>query len=156
MATLFAPNFQSIDANGNPRSGAKLSFFLAGTTTPVTVYQDADAETPHTVPVPADASGLFPPIYLLGGQMYKFVHQTAADVTVQTADNIPADFSGDYDDLINKPTLTGYAVKTQNLSDLANVVTARTNLKIVVLTETAYAALYPADADTIYFEKADP
>lgn len=84
-----------------------------------------------------------------------------------------APFSGAYADLSGKPTLgdaaakntgttagtvtagddsriTGAAQKASNLSDLASVLTARTNLKIVVLTAAAYAALSPPDADTIY------
>ena len=38
-----------------------------------------------------------------------------------------------------------------NLSDVANIVTARTNLKIVTLTASAYEALSPPDSDTLYF-----
>lgn len=51
--------------------------------------------------------------------------------------------------------ITGAAQKSANLSDLSNAVTARTNLKIVVLTETAYAALSPPEANTIYHVIAD-
>lgn len=42
-----------------------------------------------------------------------------------------------------------------NLSDVSDEVTARENLKIVVLTETEYGALTP-DSDTIYHVTADP
>lgn len=87
MAQLFDPHFQAVNANSLPLSGAKLYFYQALTTTPITVYQDADETTPHTNPVLADASGLFPPIYV-PSVLYKFVLQTSAGVTVQTADEI--------------------------------------------------------------------
>lgn len=47
------------------------------------------------------------------------------------------------------------AAKSANLSDLANVLTARANLLIVVVSETAYAGLTP-DSDTIYLVTPDP
>ena len=51
------------------------------------------------------------------------------------------------------PGNTAVAMRAQNLADLDNVVTARTNLKIVTLSPSAYAALVAAnsaDAATIY------
>lgn len=47
--------------------------------------------------------------------------------------------------------ITGAAQKASNLSDLANVITGRENLKIVVLTAAAYTALVTKDPDTLYF-----
>lgn len=44
---------------------AQISFFLTGTTTPVTVYQDAALTNPYTsLPITADGGGTLPPIYL--------------------------------------------------------------------------------------------
>ena len=40
---------------------------------------------------------------------------------------------------------------SQNLSDVANAVTARTNLKIVTLTQAQYDGLGSKDPDTLYF-----
>lgn len=86
MAQLFDPHFQAVDAAGVPISGANLYFYLAATTTPITVYQDAGATTPHTNPVIADSSGLFPPIYGNSGS-FKTVLKTSSGVTIQTVDN---------------------------------------------------------------------
>ena len=46
---------------------------------------------------------------------------------------------------------SSFGQRAANLSDLANVLTARGNLKIVVLTMSAYDSLDPRDPDTIYF-----
>lgn len=44
-------------------SGAQLKFFEPGTSTPATVYMDADCQWPHPHPVVASGAGEFPPIY---------------------------------------------------------------------------------------------
>ena len=72
-----------------PLSGARLHFYRAGTTTRITVYQDADATTPHANPVIADASGLFPPIFIATASPFKIVLQNALGITIQTIDKIP-------------------------------------------------------------------
>lgn len=87
MAVLFTPFFQPQDVNGIPLAGAKLAFYAVGTTTPIAVYMDSDGLTPHANPVVADASGIFPPIYV-SETSYKTVLKTAADVTVQTVDPV--------------------------------------------------------------------
>lgn len=96
MALLLSPHFQALDGNGDPYSGALLYFYLAGTSTAVTVYQDAGETTPHASPVVADASGRFDQIYLPTGSTLKLVLKTSAGVTVQTIDRvIPGGVSSD-------------------------------------------------------------
>lgn len=51
--------------------GAKAYFYVSGTSTPATVYQNAMLTTPHAVPVVADAAGVFAPIYLDSSVLYK-------------------------------------------------------------------------------------
>ena len=46
-------------------------FYLAGTTTPVTVYQDSGLGTPYTGNPTANSNGLFSPIYLNPGVAYR-------------------------------------------------------------------------------------
>lgn len=84
MAVLFDPRFQAVDASGKPYSGAKLAFYRAGTSTLVTVYQNATGSTPHTNPVTADTAGVFPAIYLDTIYPLKAILRTAAGVTLQT------------------------------------------------------------------------
>jgi hypothetical protein len=57
---------------------------------------------------------------------------------------------------VRGPAGVGDLQASANLSDLANVLTARTNLKIVALAQSAYDALDPPDADTIYIRTPDP
>ncbi len=88
MTEIFRPPyFQPDSVNGVPLAGALLFFYTAGTTNLITVYQDSGLITPHASPVVADASGIFPAIYV-NTSSYKIVLQTSAGVTVKTYDNI--------------------------------------------------------------------
>lgn len=104
---LYAPFFQGEDANGNPLAGAKLYFYLANTTTKITIYQDSLAATPHQNPVVADSAGMFPPIFLAAGQaLFKTELTTSAGSVIQTADGISSvqRYSATFADLIAKWT----------------------------------------------------
>lgn len=79
--------FQPDDINGIPLAGAVLAFFQAGTTTPITVYQDAGLVTPFGSSVTADGQGAFAPIYM-SAQICKTTLTTSGGVLVQTVDNI--------------------------------------------------------------------
>lgn len=67
-------------------------------------------------------------------------HQHAIADTVNLQDALDA-----------KAASSDVVAKANNLSDLANAVTARTNLKMLTITQAAYDALTPPDADTLYF-----
>lgn len=60
---ISAPVLQLNQVTGLPYGGAKAYFYLTGTTTPATVYQDAALSTVFASPVNADDEGRFPPIY---------------------------------------------------------------------------------------------
>lgn len=89
---LQLPRPLAVDSNGVPRAGAKLYVYAAGTSTPVTVFQDAELTVLHASPIIANTDGLFPPIYTDGtlGDI-KINLTTAADVQVPgyPIDNIP-------------------------------------------------------------------
>jgi hypothetical protein len=55
-----------LDANGNVVPGAEAYFYQSGTTTPVTVYSDTDLTSAHSVPLDADAAGVFPQVFFDG------------------------------------------------------------------------------------------
>jgi hypothetical protein len=76
------------EADGDFASGAKAYFYLARTTTPLTVYTDAPLTSAHTWPVIADAYGLLPPIYLRKGDEYKVRIEDALGSILYTADGI--------------------------------------------------------------------
>jgi hypothetical protein len=87
MAELLGSRlFTALDTTGRPISGAHLRFFLTGTTTPVTVYQNATLVTPHPTPVPCDAAGRAPDIYFSGSAVLKMTIADAADVPIRTID----------------------------------------------------------------------
>lgn len=84
----FPPGFRITDANDDPISGAKLYFYLSGTTTDLTVYTDAARTTAHAQPVVADSGGLVPAIYI-PDSTWKVVIKTSAGVTLTTVDALP-------------------------------------------------------------------
>lgn len=52
------------DNNDNRAGGALAYFYQGNTTTPITVYQDADETTPHAHPVAAASSGRWPTVFI--------------------------------------------------------------------------------------------
>ncbi len=75
------------DPNGAPYSGAQASFFNAETTTPRTIYQASGLSNPHPNPVVANASGMFPAVFLPSGD-YRLRIEDANDVTIWDVDGI--------------------------------------------------------------------
>lgn len=84
-----APNpvITVLDASGDPVSSAKVYTYLAGTSTPATVYSESTLTTPHANPVVADSAGRVT-IFLTPGISYKFIAKTSADVTLWTVDGV--------------------------------------------------------------------
>lgn len=65
MSGQWPQSFSTIqDLNGKPIVGAKAYFYAAGTTTPITVYQDYGLTTPHPNPLQTDGFGRFPAVFL--------------------------------------------------------------------------------------------
>lgn len=87
MTHLYDAHFQAEDENGEPLAGALLYFYVTGTTTPITVYQDAGKAVSHTNPVVADSAGRFAPIWV-DTNGYKTILKTSGGTTVQTTDTI--------------------------------------------------------------------
>lgn len=89
MAGVIAsiPKFQFSNALGLPMSGGTLTSYLAGTTTPVTTYQDEALTTANTNPISLDSRGECT-LWLDSTKVYKFVLKNAAGVTQWTVDNI--------------------------------------------------------------------
>lgn len=88
MSTLFAPPwYVPVSGAGTTYPGAKLYFYVTGTTTPKDTFSDPDLAPGHAHPNPveANADGLFPPIYLEAGD-YKAILKTSADSTLETVD----------------------------------------------------------------------
>lgn len=90
MANLFQPSLQpALDGNGATIPGAKLYFYLTGTTTLETVYTDQAGTTAATNPVVADGSALFEPVYLDKDTTYRVILKSADDsATVYDVDPV--------------------------------------------------------------------
>jgi hypothetical protein len=86
-ALIPIPRWQ-INIGSAPVPGAKLYTWLSGTSTPQAVYSDSGLTTARTIPVEADANGLFPIMYL-APVAYRIEVTTAAGVSViPQTDNI--------------------------------------------------------------------
>jgi hypothetical protein len=81
------PKQQFFDANGEPLVGGKIYTYEAGTSTPVTTYQDASGTVANTNPIILDSRGMCN-IWLLTTVNYKYVVKDSNDVLVFTTDNI--------------------------------------------------------------------
>lgn len=70
--------------------GAKMSFFVAGSSTPATTWSSADLADIHenTHPVVASSAGLFGPIYLAPGVVYDVTLTDTNDVPIWAQDDI--------------------------------------------------------------------
>jgi lysophospholipase L1-like esterase len=87
MALLGSPLFTVLDDDGLPISGAKVYFYLTGTTIASDVYQ-SNQTTPLTQPVVTAATGRLPDVYLDPDVTYKVVIKSAADVLIRTIDPV--------------------------------------------------------------------
>lgn len=86
-ALMPLPRQQFLDADANPYAGGSLYFYVAGTSTPKTVYADAAGAVPLGTSVVLDAGGYAPAIFLSPGG-HKVVLRDANAVTIWTVDNV--------------------------------------------------------------------
>lgn len=100
MSAYLSPllNDQQADANGAPLSGGRIYTYVAGTSTPIATYIDADGLTAQSNPIVLNSAGRPDyPIWLPAGQAVKLVLKTSADVSVDDWDNVTG---------INDPSLS--------------------------------------------------
>ena len=87
LSPLF--NDAQLDNNGLPLSGGQVYWYVAGTSTPVTVYTESSGSTVNTNPVVLNTRGEpVQPIWLPTGQAYKAVLTDAVGGLIRTIDNI--------------------------------------------------------------------
>lgn len=92
MPALFTlPKQIPLSSAGLLLPGAKAYFYQTGTTTPQNTYQNIALSTPHANPVVADASGVFPVVYLDPTlPNYRVKITTSADVQIYQVDDVPS------------------------------------------------------------------
>ena len=92
MAVNLSPignGFQFFNNDGLPLNAGKIFTYQAGSTTPLATYTDSSGLIANTNPIILGTDGRPPStIWLTEGFFYKFVLKTAADVTIQTYDNL--------------------------------------------------------------------
>lgn len=94
---LFAsPWVRPLTDSGEIMPGAKLQFYLTGTTTPSPVYADSSLETELPNPVIADGDGRFPPMYMDPVVTYRAQLYDADDVLQPDGDVDPYTPPRDY------------------------------------------------------------
>lgn len=81
------PRVREFTSSGTVLNGGKLYFYLAGTTTPATVYTSSAMTTAHAHPVLATTAGLFPAIWLAAGVSYDVTCKNSANAVQWTALN---------------------------------------------------------------------
>ncbi len=93
VAVLFDTGlFSVLTSGGAIVPGATLTWYDAGTTTPVNTYTTAAANVANANPVVADANGRFGQIWLNSGS-YKYVLKSSAGTTLKTVDNYSTVFT---------------------------------------------------------------
>lgn len=86
MASRFVLPFADVGQGIIPSDGAKLFFFVTGTSTPKDTFSDAAGTIPNANPVIADASGVFADIFIDGS--YKVQLKDKNDVQIWEADPV--------------------------------------------------------------------
>lgn len=166
-ADLWRPKAQPIfaDKNGKPYANAKLCFYQASTTNPLTVYKDANGTIPWTQPIVLDSGGaLSDPIYVpvqSGGFKEVLRSSSATDcdtgTVIYTADGIPAalDTSAFQTTYARPklPVITKTANYTVTTSDLGKLIAA--NAGGGQFTITLPAAVSAGDGAVIAIKKTD-
>jgi hypothetical protein len=89
MALTLTPSpYQTVlSSTGVAVSGAKITTYLAGTTTAASTYTTSVGDVANANPIIADSAGRFV-AYLSAGASYKFVITDSDDVAIDTQDNI--------------------------------------------------------------------
>lgn len=142
MSAGLYPAFQFFDNNGEPLNGGLVYTYEPGTTTPKASYQDAALTTPQANPIVLSAFGRPPAPIWLNGET-KVVVKTAAEVTLDTVDNVNAGIAG----------LAGWATKQDGviLKSANYDLTAADDGKTLVATSGSWT-LGTADAASIMGE----
>jgi len=92
MAQLINNRFRAFDANGDPVSGATLTVYDAGTTTPTAIFKDAALSVACTNPTSggdvSDAGGWFPQIFAADATVVDVLMKTSGGTTLQQWDDL--------------------------------------------------------------------
>lgn len=77
------PLSQVIDKTGRPIVGAKVYFYIGGTTTLITTYSNVDLVMLNTNPLITDSYGLLGDVFIQATDVVDIVYKTASDVVIK-------------------------------------------------------------------------
>jgi len=111
LSPLAGAGWQFLDNSGAVLNGGLLYTYVAGTTTPVTTYQESTGTTPNANPIVLDAAGrVSTQVWLPTGASYKLLLRTSAGVLLWTMDNLRA---------VNDPASVPWSVITSKPTTVA-------------------------------------
>jgi hypothetical protein len=141
---------QFFDNNGVPLAGGLLYTYQAGTSSNLTTYTSSSGSVANPNPIVLDAGGRVPnEIWLIGGDSYKFVLESAVSVVIGTWDNIPGANSIAYPIPVanggtGTTTLTANAVMLGNGVNPPQFVTAGVSGNILQDNGTTWVSVTPS------------
>ena len=106
---LLTPFLRAIGADGLAMSGAKIYFYLTGTTTLTDSYQASSGGSAHANPVVADSGGLFASIYINDAIQTRAVLKNSAGTTILDIDPVNPVFAVAADSITDTELATGAA-----------------------------------------------
>jgi hypothetical protein len=121
---LPAAVWRAIDQNGLTMAGAKLQFYLTGTTTAASVYANATLATALSNPVVADGAGLFPAIYLDPTVTYRMQLQTSGGQVIADVDPVSVTVTEATLAQVNAGLVTGVYVSPAKLAAWTGIAAA--------------------------------
>ena len=142
--------FQALDSNGNPINGAKLNFYITGTSTRKDTYSDSAKTIANANPVVADSAGRFGGIFMDLDAGYKVVYTDASDVVIGTFDPYFPTRANPVPSVTTKAKSASYTVLTTDKGFIVLV-----DASSGAVTVTLPAAATAADGFYIYVLKTD-
>lgn len=98
MATLLPLGIQYFDGEGVPLASGTLTFYIASSTTPLAIYNNAGQSSQLTNPFVLDSEGRIPAAGIWGIGSYRVILKTSGGVTIADVDNLnlynPFDWTG--------------------------------------------------------------
>lgn len=89
MALVFDGRWRAQDDSGNAYNGATLTVYQAGTTTPASIYTDANLSIASANPLTSTANGYFAQWYAAQGSLFDVEVRTAGGVLLRRVESIP-------------------------------------------------------------------
>ena len=146
MSSLFfMPKTFRQQSDGTAYPGAKINFYLTGTTTPTNTYQDNARTTPHTNPVVADSEGIFAPIYLDPDITYRAVITESDDTGIDDVDPIASPITAAGISVLDTATYFAATNVETILAEIGNLYSQKAAAETITGVKTHSATVNMAD-----------